>query len=342
MLNLTTLPTLNKESSLILYIIIPIVVFIIVLAILGLIIFIIRSSKANKNLKQDFYSKSRATREGLGHKLRALFVGRSIDEKTLEELEEVLIKADIGPRTTNELIEKLRKQTPKNIEDAILILKDELKNILIDGQILFKKGDLNVFLILGVNGVGKTTSIAKLANWYLKKGFKVLLAAGDTFRAAAVEQLSRWANKLNIPIIKQKEKTDPSGIAYDAIDSARARGVDLLLIDTAGRLHNKIDLMEELKKIGRVIEKKGNINKKNILIIDATTGQNAYQQAFSFNSAIGIDGVIIAKCDAQSKGGIIINIQKNLDIPFYFIGTGEKLENLKEFKKDEFVENIFS
>jgi fused signal recognition particle receptor len=177
---------------------------------------------------------------------------------------------------------------------------------------------------------------------YLSKGFKVLLAAGDTFRAAAIEQLTKWANRLDIPVIKQQHNADPSSVVFDAVDSAKAKGVDVLIVDTAGRLHTKINLMEELKKIERVIQKKGVSNKMNLLVIDATTGQNAFQQADSFNKAVGVDGIMLAKYDSQSKGGIVINIQKNLGLPFYFIGTGEKVENLSEFKKDEFIENIFA
>ena len=181
-----------------------------------------------------------------------------------------------------------------------------------------------------------------MANLYLKKGYRVLLAAGDTFRAAAIEQLTKWANRLDIPIIKQQQNSDPSSVVFDAIDSAKAKNVDILIIDTAGRLHTKTNLMEEIKKIDRIIQKKGVINKKNILIIDSTTGQNAFQQALSFKEAIGIDGIVITKYDSQAKGGIVLNIQKNLNIPFYYIGTGEKLDNIKEFKKDEFIENIFA
>ena len=271
-----------------------------------------------------------------------MFGGKAISEKELEELEEVLLKADIGPKISIELIEKIREKSPKNIDDAINILKSEIDSIVRDGNFEIKKGQLNILLVLGVNGVGKTTSIAKLANYHLEKGCKVLLAAGDTFRAAAVEQITKWANRLDVPVIKQQEGSDPASVVYDAIDSARAKGVDLLIVDTAGRLHNKANLMEELKKIERVINNKENIIKKNLLVIDATTGQNGYQQAESFNKAVGVDGILIAKYDSQSKSGVVINIQKNLNIPFYFIGNGEKIENLTEFRKNEFIENIFS
>ncbi len=301
------------------------------------------SKKENeKNNHKDFYSKSREIKESLGTKLRKLFTGKSIDEQSLEELEEILLKADIGPTITQDLINTLRKKTPKDIEAAIIILKNELKSYLNEKPLVINENNLNIFLVLGVNGVGKTTSIAKLANLYSNKGYKVMLAAGDTFRAAAIEQLSKWAEKLNIPIIKQKDNSDPSGVVFDAIDSAKAKKINLLIIDTAGRLHTKVNLIEELKKFERIIEKKENSVKKNILVIDATTGQNAYVQAESFNNAIKVDGVLLAKYDSQAKGGIVFNIQKKLNLPFFFIGTGEKLENIKEFNNEEFIENIFS
>lgn len=326
--------TLNITTAIVLIATILIVVL--------LIIVLVKKVIRIKDKGKDFYSKSRAYKENLGYKLRSLFGGKVINDAILEDLEEVLIKADIGPKISNDIILKLTKQTPKDIEEAIKFLKIEIKDYLIEKELIINKGKLNILLVLGVNGVGKTTSIAKLANYYLKRGFKVMLAAGDTFRAAAIEQLSKWANTLNIPLIKQQENSDPASVVYDAVDSARAKDVDLLIVDTAGRLHTKVNLMEELKKIENVISKKENVLKKNILVIDATTGQNAFQQAKSFNEAIKVDGILIAKYDSQSKGGIIINIQKNLNIPFYFIGIGEKLDDLLDFKKEEYIENIFS
>lgn len=324
----------------VMYIYAGIIAAVIVMAII--IFFVLRSSKTSNKSGKDFYSVSRSVKEGLGQKLRKLFSGRSIDETALEELEEILIRADIGPKISYEFIEKIRNENPKDIEKAISILKREISGSIEEELFILKDGKLNTILVLGVNGVGKTTSIAKIANYYLKKNKKVLLAAGDTFRAAAIEQLTKWANRLNIPVIKQKENSDPSGIVYDAIDSAKAKGVDLLIVDTAGRLHNKANLMDELKKIEKVISKKEDVEHKNMLVIDATTGQNAFQQASSFHSAINVDGIVVAKYDAQAKGGIIINIQKNLHIPFYFIGIGEKIDDIKEFNKNEYIENIFS
>jgi fused signal recognition particle receptor len=295
-----------------------------------------------ENKKEDFYSQSKNAKENLGQKLRKIFGGKTLNESNLNEIEEILISADIGPAISYELIEKIKNKNIDNIENAIAFLKEELKKYLVDNKINIIKGKLNILLILGVNGVGKTTSIAKIANYYLTKDYKVLLAAGDTFRAAATEQLTKWAQILDIPVIKQGEGADPASVVYDAIDSAKAKSVDLLIIDTAGRLHTKVNLMEELKKIEKIIKSKGDYNKLNLLVIDGTTGQNAFHQAESFNKAVGLDGIIITKYDAQSKGGIIFTIQKKLGIPFYFIGTGEKIENIEEFNQNEFIAKIFS
>ena len=207
--------------------------------------------KENKNeekeKEKDFYEKSKNFKETLGQKLRKLFGGKTLDTNALEQIEETLITADIGPAISYDLIEKLRTKNIGNIEDAIIYLKNELKNYIFDGDIGIEKGQLNVLLVLGVNGVGKTTSIAKISNYYLQKGFKILLAAGDTFRAAAVEQLTKWSQRLDIPIIRQHDGADPASVVFDAIDSAKAKGVDLLIIDTAGRLHTKVNLMDELR-----------------------------------------------------------------------------------------------
>lgn len=279
--------------------------------------------------------------ESLGAKLRGFFGGRSLNEEDIDRIEEILIKADIGPSISYELIDKMKKKSVDNIEEAIGYLKNEMEKYLVDKYPPIERGELNIILVLGVNGVGKTTSIAKIANFYLNRKFKVLIAAADTFRAAATEQLTKWATRLDIPIIKQGEGADPASVVFDALDSAISKKVDLLLIDTAGRLHTKANLMEELKKIERIIKNKGNFIKNNLLIIDGTTGQNAYLQAESFNSLIGIDGIMVTKYDAESKGGIVFTIQKKLGIPFYFIGDGEQIGDIEEFKRHEFIEKIF-
>ncbi len=278
----------------------------------------------------------------LGQRLRKLFGGKILSQNDIDQIEEILISADIGATISYQLIEKLKNKNIGDIENAIIFLKKELANFLIDKYPVIERGELNVVMVLGANGVGKTTSIAKLANYYLTRKFKVLIAAADTFRAAATEQLTNWAKKLDIPIIKQGEGADPASVVFDAIDSAKAKGVDLLLIDTAGRLHTKNNLMEELKKIERIIKSKGNFIKNNWLIIDGTTGQNAFLQAEAFHNSVGVDGIMMAKYDSTSKGGIIFTIQQKLKIPFFFLGTGEKIDAIETFKRDDFIEKIFS
>ena len=301
-----------------------------------------KNKKNNNDKDNTKISQNSKQSESLGQKLRKIFGGKSLSEEDIEKIEEILITADIGPAISYELIEKLRKKNITNIEDGIALIKEEMEKYLIEKFSNIERGELNIILVLGVNGVGKTTSIAKIANHYLKRRFKVLIAAADTFRAAATEQLTKWANKLDVPIIKQGEGADPASIVYDAIESAISKGVDLLLIDTAGRLHTKSNLMDELKKIEKIIKNKGNFIKNNLLVIDGTTGQNAYLQAESFNSLIGVDGIMITKYDAQSKGGIVFTIQKKLGIPFFFIGNGEQIDDIEEFRRHDFIEKIFS
>lgn len=315
----------------------------IIVGVAALVLFLVKRGKAAQvpQENKDYYQSSRQIKENLGTKLRKLFGGKTLGDTELEELEETLISADIGPVITTALIEKLRNKNITNIEDAIEFLKGELKLFFSESDFEMKSNELNIILILGVNGVGKTTSIAKLANYYSSRGLKVMLAAGDTFRAAATEQLTMWAERLSIPIVKQGEKADPASVVFDAMDSAIAKGVELLIVDTAGRLHNKKNLMEELKKIERIISGKGDFNKKNMLVIDSTTGQNAFIQAEAFHDAVQLDAITMTKYDAQSKGGIVFTIEKNLNIPFQFIGVGEKVEDLREFNKDDFVEKIF-
>ncbi|MCG8572304.1 MAG: signal recognition particle-docking protein FtsY [Spirochaetes bacterium] len=308
---------------------------------LVIIIFIIIFKKRTKSPTIDYYQQSRVAKENLGTQLRKLFGGKRLDEEQLLKLEETLISADIGPEISLKLIEKLRASKIGNIEEAIEFLKNELMQFFEDQSFQLQPSQLNIVLVLGVNGVGKTTSIAKLANYYLDQGKKIMLAAGDTFRAAATEQLTRWANQLNISIVKQGEKADPASVVFDAVDSAIAKKADLLIVDTAGRLHNKKNLIEELKKIERVIRTKGDFALQNMLVIDSTTGQNAFIQASAFHDAVNIDGIVLTKYDAQTKGGIIFTICKKLNIPFYFITDGEKIEDIHIFKKEKFIHKIF-
>lgn len=299
-----------------------------------------------------FFSKLKEslikTRKNIVEKVEAIFTGRKIDEATLEELEETLILADVGIKATSEIIENIKQKVKKGEVNGVDSIKDVLKNEML--KILDNCQNLNikdykpfVILAIGVNGVGKTTTIGKLANRFKLEGFTVLLAAGDTFRAAGIEQLEVWAKRANSHFIAHQKGSDPSAVAYDAISSAKSRGIDVVIIDTAGRLHTKVNLMEELKKIKRTIEKVlPGAPHEILLVVDATTGQNALNQAQMFNNAIGVTGIALTKLDGTAKGGIVFAIKKELGIPVKFIGVGEGIDDLKDFVPKEFVEALFS
>lgn len=270
-----------------------------------------------------------------------------IDEDLFSELEEVLITADVGVLTSMYIIDELREEVKKRrVTEATEvkgILKSIIENILNEGD---AKVDIStsplVLVVVGVNGVGKTTSIAKIANSYKERGKKVLVAAGDTFRAAAIDQLDLWAQKVGVDIIKHKEGSDPAAVVFDAAKSFETSKADVLICDTAGRLHTKKNLMEELKKIYRVIDKEvSSANCKTLLVLDATTGQNAISQAKTFKEEVGIDGVVLTKIDGTAKGGIVIAIAKELGTPVCLIGVGEGVNDLQEFNSKEFVDALF-
>ena len=305
------------------------------------VILFIRNKKGKGGGKKDFYQAAVYQKETLGMKLRSFFAGKTLSVQQYAELEETLIGCDIGPGISRDAVENLRKKNPSDTEKAIELLKDYLEPLVKQETLELKEGCLNILLVLGVNGVGKTTSIAKVANYFLNQGKKVMLAAGDTFRAAATEQLTKWAAEMNIPIVKQGEGADPASVVFDAVDSAQAKKIDLLIVDTAGRLHNKKNLMEELKKIYRIIENKGGCERRNMLVIDSTTGQNAYSQAEAFKEAVGVNLVMLTKYDAMSKGGIVFQISHRLGLPFSFVGTGEKRENIAPFNTKDFIAQIF-
>lgn len=280
--------------------------------------------------------------------LENLILGRKkIDDELLEELEELFVTADIGVNTTNKIIEEVRSEVSrdilKNPEELKNSIKQKLLKILsIDNNLRRSDSKPFVILVVGVNGAGKTTSIAKLANMFKNQGFSVLLAAGDTFRAAAIEQIQIWGDRVGIPVIKQSEGSDSAAVIYDAVESAKARGIDIVIADTAGRLHNKFNLMNELKKVVKVIGKSipGSPNEV-LLVIDATSGQNSLAQAKKFKEEIGVTGIILTKLDGTSKGGSIIGIVDELNIPVKFIGFGEKMDDLKPFDPTIFVEALF-
>lgn len=278
-----------------------------------------------------------------GEKLKSLFGGRKIDEEFFDELEDTLIEGDLGARLTDEIITELRETARREKITEAGDLQSRMKEIL-SGYIkpfetMPQHGKLNVYMILGVNGVGKTTTIAKMAKRYSKDGYKVLLAAGDTFRAAAVDQLDIHANRLGMRIVKQQMGSDPGAVIYDAITSAEAHGDELILLDTAGRMHNKENLMKELQKMDKVIHARGVADEcyKKFLVIDATTGQNGVSQAMLFNEAVKLDGVILTKYDSAAKGGSLLQIGRLLNLPVLFVCVGEGYDDIRPFDKDEFI-----
>ena len=270
-----------------------------------------------------------------------------VDEELLEELEEILITADVGVNTTMDIIDKLRDKIKENKITEPSGVKAELKNI-IEEILTNENSTLNVeksptiILMVGVKGVGKTTTIGKLANRYKQEGKKILLAAGDTFRAAAIEQLEVWAGRSNVDIIKHQEGADPGAVVFDAIKAAKARKVDLLICDTAGRLHNKANLMNELGKVFKIVDREfPEANKEVLLVVDATTGQNAVVQAKTFKEVADITGIVLTKLDGTAKGGVVLAVKSEVDVPVKLIGVGEKVEDLQDFDAKAFSEALF-
>ena len=288
------------------------------------------------------------TRNGLTDKINeALNLAVTIDEDLYEELEEILITSDIGMDTTMEIIEKLREKIRKEkINDTELViptLKSVIKEMMMEGAEEEEDQEgKKVLLVIGVNGVGKTTSIGKLAAKNKAEGKKVLLAAADTFRAAAIDQLEVWSQRAGVDIIKQSEGSDPAAVVFDAVTAAKSRSADILICDTAGRLHNKKNLMNELSKINRIIDREySEAKKETLLVLDGTTGQNAVIQAKQFMEACPIDGIILTKLDGTAKGGVVISIKQTLNIPVRYIGVGEGIEDLQEFDAEAFAEALF-
>lgn len=283
-------------------------------------------------------------------KIKKVVVGKTkVDATTLDDLEEVLITSDVGVKTTLKIIdsieERVKKEKYTNAQELDTILKEEISNIIFDNSdsdAYEIKEKPHVILVVGVNGVGKTTSIGKLANFFKNQGLSVMIGAADTFRAAAIEQLEEWAIRSNVDIVKQEMGSDPASVSYDTLNSAINKNHDIVIIDTAGRLHNKVNLMNELSKIGRVL-KKLNINAPHeiLLVLDGSTGQNAYEQAKQFSEATEITSMMVTKLDGTAKGGVVIGISDQLSIPIKFIGTGESIDDIEIFDKKQFVESFF-
>ena len=312
------------------------------------IVEVIEESQKKVNLFERLKQGLTKAKQGITDKIDDVLKSYTkVDEELLEELEEILITADVGVNTTMDIIDNLRDKIKENKITEPIEVKEALKNI-IEEILTNENSTLNVeksptiILMVGVNGVGKTTTIGKLANRYKQEGKKVLLAAGDTFRAAAIEQLEVWASRSNVDIIKHQEGADPGAVVFDAIKAAKARKVDLLICDTAGRLHNKANLMNELGKVFKIVDREfPEANKEVLLVVDATTGQNAVLQAKTSKEVADITGIVLTKLDGTAKGGVVLAVKSEVDVPVKLIGVGEKVEDLQDFDAKAFSNALF-
>ncbi len=308
----------------------------------------------SRGKKEDLDRGLEKTKQSFFSKITRAILGKSkVDDEVLDNLEEVLISSDVGVATTLKIIERIQKRVDRekvlNTEELNTVLKEEITGLLVDSNISLEQNkELNpnepyVIMVVGVNGVGKTTTIGKLAHQFKTSGKKVTLGAADTFRAAAVDQLIIWSQRVGVDIVQQGMNADPASVAFDTLQSAKANGSDVVIIDTAGRLHNKVNLMNELSKIKRVMTKVfPNAPHEILLVLDGSTGQNAYEQAKQFAQATEINALAITKLDGTAKGGVVIGISDQMQIPVKYIGVGEKMEDLQMFDKQAFVEALFS
>ena len=291
------------------------------------------------------FSALKKTKDSFSEKMRQLFARDKIGEDFYEDLEDILITSDISVTTAEEIVENLRdRMIEEKAKDKDYVV-EELKGAIRDCLDMAEDLEIEtpaVIMVIGVNGVGKTTSIGKLANYFAQNGKTVTIAAGDTFRAAAADQLEVWADRAKVRIVRSDEGSDPSSVVFDALSSVKAKKTDVLIIDTAGRLHTKANLMEELKKMSRVVAREyPEANFYKLIALDATTGQNALSQVEVFNEAVGIDGIILTKLDGTAKGGFVVSLCNELQVPAAFVGTGEKKEDIEPFDKESFIEGIF-
>ena len=304
-----------------------------------------------KEKKESLDKGLKKSNESFFNKISKAIVGKSkVDDQVLDDLEEILISSDVGVKTTLKIIDQIEKRVANdkflNSDELDLILKEEIIKIICDSEqnnfLSINREKPHVILVVGVNGVGKTTSIGKMANYYKSVGLKVMVGAADTFRAAAIDQLQVWSDRVGVELIKQKMGSDPASVAFDTLESAIKKNMDIVLIDTAGRLHNKANLMNELSKIKRVLQKK-NINAPHevLLVIDGSTGQNAFEQAKQFTNVTEITSLAVTKLDGTAKGGVVLGISDQFNIPIKFIGIGEDVEDLQIFDKKEFVDSFF-
>tara|TARA_B100000795_G_scaffold64575_1_gene43666 strand:- start:6034 stop:7167 length:1134 start_codon:yes stop_codon:yes gene_type:complete len=321
---------------------------------------ILLDSKKNNFIDKLFKKKKDSLNKGLKlssesffSKISKAIVGKSkVDDKVLDQLEEILISSDVGVKTTLKIIDRIENRVAKdkyiNTDELDLILKEEIISIINNKDVIINNFKINedkkphVILVVGVNGAGKTTTVGKMANYYKSLGLKVVIGAADTFRAAAIEQLQVWADRVKVDLIKQEMGSDPASVAFDTLESAIKKNADIVLIDTAGRLHNKTNLMNELGKIKRVLQKKTfEAPQEVILVIDGSTGQNAFEQAKQFTNVTEITSLVVTKLDGTAKGGVVLGVSDQFQIPIKFIGIGEKIEDLQIFDKKEFVDSFF-
>ena len=304
-----------------------------------------------KEKKESLDKGLKKSNESFFNKISKVVIGKSkVDDQVLDNLEEILISSDVGVKTTLKIIDQIEERVAKdkflNSSELDLILKEEIIKIICDSEhdnfLSVDKNKPHVILVVGVNGVGKTTSIGKMANYYKSIGLKVMVGAADTFRAAAIDQLQVWTDRVGVELVKQDMGSDPASVAFDTLESAINKNIDVVLIDTAGRLHNKANLMNELSKIKRVLQKK-NINAPHevLLVIDGSTGQNAFEQAKQFTNVTEITSLAVTKLDGTAKGGVVLGISDQFNIPIKFIGIGEGVEDLQIFDKKEFVDSFF-
>ncbi len=308
----------------------------------------------SRGKKEDLDRGLEKTKQSFFSKITRAILGKSkVDDEVLDNLEEVLISSDVGVATTLKIIDRIQQRVDRdkvlNTDELNTVLKEEITGLLVDSNISLEQNkQLNpnepyVIMVVGVNGVGKTTTIGKLAHQFKSSGKKVMLGAADTFRAAAVDQLIIWSQRVGVDIVQQGMNADPASVAFDTLQSAKANGADVVIIDTAGRLHNKVNLMNELSKIKRVMTKVfPNAPHEILLVLDGSTGQNAYEQAKQFSQATEINALAITKLDGTAKGGVVIGISDQMQIPVKYIGVGEKMEDLQLFDKQAFVEALFS
>lgn len=305
--------------------------------------------KSEQQEKEELKESLQKTKTSLLDKIARVIAGKSkVDDEVLDELEAVLISADVGVDTTIEIIERLQKRVKEqkylNTEELHRILQEEIKQMLVlpPASIFAVDTKPYVIMVVGVNGVGKTTTIGKLANMFKQSGYSVMLGAADTFRAAAIDQLKVWADRVGVPIITQQHGSDPASVAFDTLQSAKAKNIDVVIIDTAGRLHNKVNLMNELSKVKNVMKKViPDAPHEVLLVLDATTGQNAFEQCKQFTNATQVNAIALTKLDGTAKGGVAIGLSHQFNIPIKYIGTGEKLTDIQLFDAQKYIQSIF-